>query len=539
MKQISNFIFFKIYIILFIFGFQFVSAQIKIGNNPNTIDASSVLELESTSHAFVITRVTTTEMLSITPLQGGIVYNTDEQCVFYFNGVQWRNLCQNSGNSISITDNTDGTYTVNDGTNPPFTFNGAAETTSTLDANTDGSFTYTNEIGDTTTIPASSRTSSLTITNNTDGTYTVDDSINTPYTFNGGLSSLQNNGSGNYTFTNEIGTTTTFSTSGGGSNITGTAGSIFFADGTTAIENNNELFWDNNNNRLGIGTNNNINNKLVVNGDIGSTQLLLNNGNQEINPSSLIIRGTGPDQRMISFQDANLGNTLFNINFRGAGLNIDEINKQHRLFIKILGGMGIETRTPTETLDVNGTFRVRNLGNTVAGDNYVTVDADGVFHRSTSTAARQSNNIKLNGARWTNNNTSPINLDKDFIIPLFGIENYKDGGSNTYNVLKKRLQILESGRYTITANVSLVLKNTSSIAQNINARLLINGTPKGSLNSIINDNKTEIIQSIAINDILQLNANDILCIQITTNGKTEDILINTRGSSSFTITRIK
>lgn len=475
--QITNSILQKNFLVLFlVFGFQITYSQIKIGNNPNTIDASSVLELESTSRAFVITRVTTSEMLSITPLQGGIVYNTDEQCVFYFNGAQWRNLCQNSGNSITITDNTDGTYTVDDG-------------------------------------------------------------IITPYTFNGGLSSLQNNGSGNYTFTNEIGTITNFSTSGGGSNITGTAGSIFFADGTTAIENNNELFWDNTNNRLGIGTNNNINNKLVVNGDIGSTQLLLNNGNQETTP--LIIRGSGPDQRMISFQDENQGNTLFNINFRGAGLNIDEINKQHRLFIKIFGGMGIETRTPTETLDVNGTIRVRDLDNTVVGDNYVTVDADGVFHRSTSTAARQSTTIKLNGARWTNNNISLINLDKDFIVPIFDLEDYKDGGSSTYNVIKKRLQIVETGRYTITANVSLVLKNTNFITQNVNARLLVNGTPKGSLNSITNDNNTEITQSIAINDILQLNANDILSIQITTNGKTEDILVNTQSTSSFTITRIK
>jgi len=71
-----------------------LSGQIKIGDNPQNIDASSVLELESNSRVLVITRVSGAQMNSITPLPGALVYNTDEGCVFYFNGTTWLNLCE-------------------------------------------------------------------------------------------------------------------------------------------------------------------------------------------------------------------------------------------------------------------------------------------------------------------------------------------------------------------------------------------------------------------------------------------------------------
>ncbi|WP_324025645.1 hypothetical protein QSV08_00265 [Maribacter sp. BPC-D8] len=76
-------------------------AQIKIGDNPQNIDASSVLELESTSKVLVITRVTTLEMEAITPQRGGMVYNTDTECINYFDGTQWVNLCDAVNFSIT------------------------------------------------------------------------------------------------------------------------------------------------------------------------------------------------------------------------------------------------------------------------------------------------------------------------------------------------------------------------------------------------------------------------------------------------------
>ncbi|WP_394975042.1 beta strand repeat-containing protein [uncultured Croceitalea sp.] len=81
-------------VILGMFAISFLQSQIKIGNNPQNIDASSVLELESNSRVLVITRISDAQMNSITPLQGALVYNTDESCVFYYDGTTWINLCE-------------------------------------------------------------------------------------------------------------------------------------------------------------------------------------------------------------------------------------------------------------------------------------------------------------------------------------------------------------------------------------------------------------------------------------------------------------
>ena len=50
-----------------------LSGQIKIGDNPQNIDASSVLELESSNRVLVITRINTSQMNSIVPSRGAIV----------------------------------------------------------------------------------------------------------------------------------------------------------------------------------------------------------------------------------------------------------------------------------------------------------------------------------------------------------------------------------------------------------------------------------------------------------------------------------
>lgn len=68
-------------------------AQVKVGDNINTIDAASILELESSTKAFVVTRMTTSQMNAISPLNGAMVYNTDEKCLFVHDGILWKTLC--------------------------------------------------------------------------------------------------------------------------------------------------------------------------------------------------------------------------------------------------------------------------------------------------------------------------------------------------------------------------------------------------------------------------------------------------------------
>ncbi len=94
---------FKISLIFVLLTNITLFAQVKIGENPSTINSNSVLELESPDKVLVITKMNTTTMNSTTPLKGALVYNTDENCVFSYNGTIWRSLCQTAS---FITDNT-------------------------------------------------------------------------------------------------------------------------------------------------------------------------------------------------------------------------------------------------------------------------------------------------------------------------------------------------------------------------------------------------------------------------------------------------
>ncbi|MBD3660732.1 MAG: hypothetical protein HUJ11_00800, partial [Arenibacter algicola] len=88
-----------------------VKAQIKIGDNPQNIDPSSVLELESSSRVLVITRVNTAQMGAIVPSAGALVYNTDVECIHYYTGTEWKDICDAVAGSITFTSD-DGTIVI-------------------------------------------------------------------------------------------------------------------------------------------------------------------------------------------------------------------------------------------------------------------------------------------------------------------------------------------------------------------------------------------------------------------------------------------
>jgi hypothetical protein len=81
--------------ILFLLLFTITgNAQIKIGANPTTIGASSLLELESTTKGMVFPRMTGVQMNAITsPVSGMFIFNSDSLCICHYNGTAWRSLC--------------------------------------------------------------------------------------------------------------------------------------------------------------------------------------------------------------------------------------------------------------------------------------------------------------------------------------------------------------------------------------------------------------------------------------------------------------
>lgn len=198
----------------FLLPVQLLVCQVKIGDNPDQIDEFSLLELESPNKALVLTRVNKSEMEMMRPVEGALVYNTDEKCLFYYQGSSWFNLCSES-TGLSIIENEDGTFTF-PGSEGPVTIHGAPETNTSIINNNDGTYTYINE-------------------------------RNEEQILNTGII--------------------------GGDHV-GTSGSVFFANDSNGapFESNEDFFWDNTNKRLGIGTNS-PSNELEVDGILKSARI--------------------------------------------------------------------------------------------------------------------------------------------------------------------------------------------------------------------------------------------------------------------------
>jgi hypothetical protein len=69
-------------------------AQVKVGENPETIHTSAVLEIESENKGFLPPRLTTAERDAIsTPAVGLSIFNTTTMCLQWYNGTGWFDAC--------------------------------------------------------------------------------------------------------------------------------------------------------------------------------------------------------------------------------------------------------------------------------------------------------------------------------------------------------------------------------------------------------------------------------------------------------------
>ena len=87
-----------------------LTAQVKIGDNPNTINANSMLELESTNKGFLPPRVALNSLTSSAPLtaalaEGTIVYSsggTLPNGYYYWNSSRWQMLSTSRDNFVRV-----------------------------------------------------------------------------------------------------------------------------------------------------------------------------------------------------------------------------------------------------------------------------------------------------------------------------------------------------------------------------------------------------------------------------------------------------
>lgn len=80
-----------------------LQAQQKIGGTPGAINPSAILELQATDRGLLLPRMTTTQRDAINVGTSGgvfpkglVIYNTDVDCVEYWNGTAWKSLCAGS-----------------------------------------------------------------------------------------------------------------------------------------------------------------------------------------------------------------------------------------------------------------------------------------------------------------------------------------------------------------------------------------------------------------------------------------------------------
>ncbi len=135
---------FPLAVLLLTIGMSY--GQVKVGDNINSIDSNSILELESNSKVLVVTRITNAQMNAITPINGALAYNTDEDCLYQYRNNTWTSLCVDVTGGQTITSITD---------------------------NNNGTFTYTNEAGIDVVVEKAN------LTDNSDGTYTFSNSTTT------------------------------------------------------------------------------------------------------------------------------------------------------------------------------------------------------------------------------------------------------------------------------------------------------------------------------------------------------------------------
>ncbi len=98
---------------LFLLSFAYTQAQVKIGDNPSTINSNSLLELESTNKGFLPPRVALNSISSVSPLSGTVpagmlVYSTGGTLpngYYYWDAVQWQLLATGDLNAVVKTAN--------------------------------------------------------------------------------------------------------------------------------------------------------------------------------------------------------------------------------------------------------------------------------------------------------------------------------------------------------------------------------------------------------------------------------------------------
>jgi len=176
-----------------------------------------------------------------------------------------------------------------------------------------------------------------------------------------------------------------------------TAGSVLFSNGSTISQDNTNFFWDDTNNRLGLGTTSPLLKGHITSGDIGiynslGGQIYLGDGNFENGSYFNSAPGIGA---VGSAPTSNLGFFVYN----------GSPNARSEIMRLTSSGLGINTTSNSRTLDVNGEARIRDL-TTTNPSGLVGRDGDGVLSGVTLGTGLSYTGTTLNATGVTGSGTT-------------------------------------------------------------------------------------------------------------------------------------
>lgn len=152
----------KILFTLALFAGMAASAQVKVGDNPTTVNANAVFEMESTTKGLLLPRMTTAQRAAITSPAGLQVYDTTTNTIWYHNGTAW----VNSGAATTVSNSIVGqnlTTTVNGVASTPVTLPPSVTASNGLTA-TSGNVTLGGALTAPTTVSGLTATNKLALT---------------------------------------------------------------------------------------------------------------------------------------------------------------------------------------------------------------------------------------------------------------------------------------------------------------------------------------------------------------------------------------
>lgn len=105
-------------VILFLFIAKITLAQVAINTDGSSPNPSAMLDIKSTDGGILIPRITITQRDSIdSPATGLLVFVTDNNSFYFYNGTEWQSIIGSAGNSLDAADGdpVNAVYVDNDG----------------------------------------------------------------------------------------------------------------------------------------------------------------------------------------------------------------------------------------------------------------------------------------------------------------------------------------------------------------------------------------------------------------------------------------